>query len=48
MLKSVVSLARTETLPADLVTELKQKIADLGSDISKFEEPQHVGCPTPQ
>ncbi|XP_075253584.1 apolipoprotein D-like [Convolutriloba macropyga] len=41
-------LSRTETLPADLVTELKQKIADLGSDISKFEEPQHVGCPTPQ
>merc|ERR1712226_930679 len=41
-------LSRTDSLPADVIAELKQKIADLGSDISQFEEPQHIGCPIPQ
>ena len=38
-------LARTNTLDQDIIDDLKYMLEDMGSDITKFEEPEHVNCP---
>ncbi|XP_063710244.1 crustacyanin-C1 subunit-like [Symsagittifera roscoffensis] len=38
--------SRTDTLADEVFDMLKGKLEDIGSDMSKFREPQHEGCPT--
>lgn len=37
--------SRTNTLDQDIIDDLKYMLEDMGSDITKFEEPEHVNCP---
>ncbi|XP_075248216.1 insecticyanin-A-like [Convolutriloba macropyga] len=38
-------MSRSSTLDADIIGELKQKLEDIGSDTTKFQEPEHENCP---
>ena len=41
----ITVLARSQEISADITAKLKQIIDDMGSDSSKFEEPEHQNCP---